>query len=51
MGGACSPNEMRNACNVFFFFLENLKGRDRLEDLSIDGKLLKWTLGKERGKV
>jgi len=29
------------------FWLENLKGRDHLEDLGVDGNIiLKWTLGK-----
>jgi hypothetical protein len=32
--------------------LENLKGRDHLEDLSVDGKItLEWILEKEGGKV
>jgi len=33
------------------FWLENLKARDHLEDLSIDGKVLEWILGKYGGKV
>jgi hypothetical protein len=28
------------------FWLENLKGRDYLEDLGIDGRTLYWMLGK-----
>jgi len=28
------------------FCLENLKGRDYLEDIGIDGKIIKWLLGK-----
>jgi hypothetical protein len=30
---------------------ENLKGRDHLEDLGIDGRILEWILGKQGGKV
>jgi hypothetical protein len=31
--------------------LENLKGRDHLEDLGVDGKIiLEWILGKYDGK-
>jgi len=34
------------------FWLENLKGRDQLEDLAIDGRIiLEWILGKHSGKV
>jgi len=33
------------------FLLENLKGRDHSEDLDIDGKILKWMLGKWCEKV
>jgi hypothetical protein len=34
------------------FWLGNQKGRDHLEDLGIDGKIiLEWILGKEGGKV
>jgi hypothetical protein len=31
--------------------LENLKGRDQLEDLGIDRIILKWVLKKEGGRV
>jgi hypothetical protein len=43
-GGACSSHgEMRNT----IFWLENLKGRDHLEDLDVDGKIiLEWISGK-----
>jgi len=27
-------------------WLENLKGRDHLEDMGIDGKIFEWILGK-----
>jgi hypothetical protein len=38
MGRACSTDgEMRNADNIFF---QNLKGRDNLEDVGIDGKII-----------
>jgi len=34
------------------FWSENPKGRDHLEDLGIDGKvILEWMLGKEGGKL
>jgi hypothetical protein len=33
------------------FYLENLKGRDHLEDLGVDGKILEWILGKWGGKM
>jgi hypothetical protein len=38
------------------FCLENLKGRDHLEDLGVDGKItlkltLGWILGKQSGKM
>jgi len=34
------------------FLSENLKGRDHLEDLGIDRKIiLEWILGKQSGKV
>jgi hypothetical protein len=33
------------------FWLENLKERDHLEDLGIDGKVLEWILGKCGGEV
>jgi hypothetical protein len=33
-------------------WLENLTGRDHLEDLGVDGKIiLEWILGKQFGKV
>jgi hypothetical protein len=36
----------------YLFWLENLKGRNRLEDLGIDGMIiLEWILGKSGGKV
>jgi len=31
------------------FWPENLKGRDHLGDLGMDGRLLEWTLGKMVG--
>jgi hypothetical protein len=42
----CSQHgRMRNAYTVFW--LENLKGRDHLEDLGVDGKIiLEWILRK-----
>jgi hypothetical protein len=34
------------------FWLENLKGRDCLGDMGIDGKIiLEWILGKQGGSV
>jgi hypothetical protein len=34
------------------FCAENLKGRDHLENLSVDGKIiLKWILGKQGRKL
>jgi hypothetical protein len=34
------------------FWLESLRGRDHLEDLGIDGRILqKWFLGDKRGVV
>jgi hypothetical protein len=34
------------------FWVENVKGRDHLEDLSMDGKIiLEWILGKWAGRV
>jgi hypothetical protein len=40
--------EMRNA----YIWLQNLKGRDHLEDHGVDGKIvLKWYLGKCSGRV
>jgi hypothetical protein len=41
--------EARNAYNIL---LENLKGRDHLEDLGVYGKIiLEWILRKQGGKV
>jgi hypothetical protein len=38
MGGACSPHERnKNACNIL---VGNLKGRDHLEDIGIDGNII-----------
>jgi len=43
-GHVAHTGEMRNA---YKFWSENLKGRDHLEDLSTDGKIiLEWILGK-----
>jgi len=40
--------EIRNT----IFWLENLKGRDHLEDLSINGKIkLEWILEKQSRKL
>jgi hypothetical protein len=33
------------------FVSENLKGRDRSENLGVDGMISEWILGKEGGKV
>jgi len=33
------------------FWLENLKGRNHLEDLDKDGKILEWISGKYGGRV
>jgi hypothetical protein len=34
------------------YILENLKGRDHLEDIGVDGKIIwEWILGKEGGRV
>jgi hypothetical protein len=42
--------EMRSV--IQFFWLENLKGRDHLEDLSIDGRIiLERILGKYDGNI
>jgi hypothetical protein len=35
--------EMRDT----IFWLENLKGRDHLEDLGVDGEILEWILGEQ----
>jgi hypothetical protein len=45
MGGACSAHGIDK--KTLKFSLENLKGRDHLEDLGADGRvILKWMLGK-----
>jgi hypothetical protein len=44
MGGACSTGGRREKCIIWF---EYLKGRDRLEDVSVDGRImLECRLGK-----
>jgi len=43
MGGACS---MHGDIIRTKLWLENLKGRDHLEDLSIDGRMSVSSLGK-----
>jgi hypothetical protein len=44
MGGACSTWER---CEMHTkFWLENLKGRNHLEELGIDKNILEWILGK-----
>jgi hypothetical protein len=30
--------------NVYIFWLNNLKGTGQLEDIDVDGKILKWIL-------
>jgi len=46
-GQEARTEETRNAYNVYIYFFENLKGRDHLEDLSVDRKIiLEWILGK-----
>jgi hypothetical protein len=50
MGRACSTYG-RDEC-MQYFALENLKGRNHLEDLGIGGKIiLGWILGKQVGKM
>jgi hypothetical protein len=39
MGGACSTNGRDEKC-VQKFWSENLKGRDHLEDLGVDGRII-----------
>jgi hypothetical protein len=47
-GHAIHMGEMRN---VYKFWSENLKGRDYLEDLDVDGMVIsEWILGKQDGK-
>jgi hypothetical protein len=44
VGHVAHMGEMRNAYKIW---LENLKGRDHLEDLGVDGRIiLEWILGK-----
>jgi len=51
MGRACSTHGRKREMHAIFW-LENLKGRDQLEDLGIHGKVtLEWILGKYGGKV
>jgi hypothetical protein len=40
--------ETRNAYDIL---VENLKGRDKLKDLGVDGNILEWILGKQGGRV
>jgi hypothetical protein len=45
MGGACSTDGRDEMHTIFW--LENLTGRDHLEDLGVDGKIiLEWIVGK-----
>jgi hypothetical protein len=48
MGGACGTRETRNSYKILS---EKLKGREHSEDLSIDGQIIQWILGKSDGKV
>jgi hypothetical protein len=51
MGAACSTHGRykKSICN---FLLENLKGRDHLEDLGVVGrKILDWSLEEQGGTV
>jgi hypothetical protein len=51
MGGACSMNG-RNGKFIQNFYWKNLKGRDNLEDVSVDGRIiLKWILEKKCANV
>jgi hypothetical protein len=48
-GNVACMGETRNAYKILF---KNLKGRDHLEDLGVDRRvILKWILRKESGKV
>jgi hypothetical protein len=40
MGGAYNTNGRNERCTQFFFFLENLKERDNLEDLAANGRII-----------
>jgi hypothetical protein len=44
MGGACSRHGIERE-KYIQFYSENLKGREQLEDLRVDGKI-EWILGK-----
>jgi hypothetical protein len=51
MDGACSMHERDEKC-IKNFGQKNLRGRDNLEDLGIDEKvILEQILGKKSGKV
>jgi len=39
MGGTCSTDEKDEKTHTIFW-LENLKGRDHLQDLGVDGKII-----------
>jgi hypothetical protein len=42
---------MGKIINPYKIWLENPTGRDHSEDLGIDGKISKWLLGKQSGKM
>jgi hypothetical protein len=39
IGGACSTDGRNEKC-IGIFWLENLKGKDHVEDLGVDGKII-----------